>query len=345
MSADAPLLVYGLMGAGLIAYVLTAGADFGGGVWDLLARGPRAEAQRAAVTQAIAPIWEANHVWLIFVIVVMFTAFPRAYAAIAVALHIPIVIALFGVVIRGAAFTFNVYGLVAPGERQAGGPLWRAAFGWSSLLTPLPLGMTLAALCSGEITLDGAGHVTSGFLAGWLSPFAWLTGLFTLALFVLLAAAYLAAEAEDAALRQDFRRRALIMEAVTGVLALLVFLRSSVDAPTLHDALARSPWTWPIQAATAVAASVAIGLLVTGRLTAARWAVAAQVAGVVIGWGLAMDRHLILPAMPLADGGARPEVMAALLPTLAIGGLLLAPSLAYLIKVFKQRRTPGAGVH
>lgn len=328
-------LVYGLMGLGLVAYVLTAGADFGGGVWDLLARGPRAQAHRAAITRAIAPIWEANHVWLIFVIVVMFTAFPRAYSTIAIALHIPIVIALIGIVIRGAAFTFNVYGL-----DSSGGPLWRSAFGWSSLLTPVPLGMALAALCSGAITLDADGHVTSGFVAGWLTPFAWLTGLFTLALFVLLAAAYMAAESEEPALAEDFRRRALIMEGVAGCIALAVFFRSAVDAPTLHDALARSPWTWPIQGLTAAAAATAVALLLRGRLTAARWAVAAQVGLVVVGWGLAMDRHLILPAMPLADGGARPEVLAALLPTLAAGGLLLGPSLWYLLKIFKSRSDP-----
>jgi cytochrome d ubiquinol oxidase subunit II len=109
MSADLPSVLAGTIVVALTIYALTGGADFGGGVWDLLARGPRARAQRRLIADALAPIWEANHVWLIAVIVILFTAFPPAFGAIATALHIPLTAMLVGIVLRGSAFTFRSY--------------------------------------------------------------------------------------------------------------------------------------------------------------------------------------------------------------------------------------------
>jgi cytochrome d ubiquinol oxidase subunit II len=160
-------VIWLVMGAGVIAYALTAGADFGGGIWHLFARGPRAARERAAIEHAIAPIWEANHVWLIFVVVMMFTAFPSAYAVVTTALHIPVTLALIGIVVRGSAFVFHAYD-VRPREGRG---LYSFAFGLSSLVTPLFLGDVLGALSTGEIRWDGR-HVTTGFFAGWTTPFA-----------------------------------------------------------------------------------------------------------------------------------------------------------------------------
>src|SRR6476646_7696431 len=123
----------------LIVYALFAGADFGGGMWDLLAFGPRARQQREAIADAIAPVWEANHVWLILVIVLLFTAYPTAFAAIMTALHIPITIVLVGIVLRGAAFVFRKY----DGQDDATHRRWSLLFSIASFLTPLFLGMTL----------------------------------------------------------------------------------------------------------------------------------------------------------------------------------------------------------
>jgi hypothetical protein len=217
-------LIYAIMGAGLIAYVLTAGADFGGGVWDLLARGPRKEAQREAISHAIAPIWEANHVWLIFIIVLMFSAFPKAYAVIGIALHVPIVLALVGIVLRGTAFTFRAYGISPDATRRR----WGRVFGWSSSFTPLFMGMALAGVSSSAIELNGT-QVLSPLTAGWLSLFAVLVGLFALVLFMLLAAVYLTCDT-DGELQHDFRARALASEGVAGVIALLVFLTAEGGA-------------------------------------------------------------------------------------------------------------------
>lgn len=329
-----PELYFAAMGLGLIVYALTAGADFGGGVWDLFARGPRKMAQRRVVEDAIAPIWEANHVWLIFVVVVMFTIFPKAFSTIGTALHIPITLALIGIVLRGAAFTFRAYGMEAAGSARN----WGRVFSLSSVFTPVLLGVCLGALSTGDIRLVD-GRVASGFLAGWLTPFAWLVGLLSLALFALLAAVYLTAES-DGEVQEDFRRRALFMEGLAFVVAFAALFAARADAPMLFERLTGSPWTIAMQAATASAALTTVALLWTRRPHWARWSVAAQVALVVLGWGLAMDGHLVYPDLPFTNAGARPEIMAILPPALAVGTALLAPSLWLLFKVFKARKRP-----
>lgn len=321
-----------VMGLGLVAYVLTGGADLGGGAWSVFASGPRKAEQRAAVFHAIAPIWEANHVWLIFVIVLLFTVFPKAFAAVGIALHVPLALALVGIVLRGAAFSFRSYGL----EPERAERRWGRVFAWASLVTPVFLGMSAAGLSTGAIRWQG-GTVTSGFFAGWTTPFAVLAGLFALSLFVMLAALYLTLET-DGPLREDFRRRALLAEIVAGCCAALTFWRAAIDAPLLFTNLARSSWTIPVQAATALAAATVLGGLWRRRFRLARLAVVAQVTLVVVGWGFAMDRHLVLPDLPIDAAGARAPVLAALIPALGVGALLLGPSLWYLFRVFKGRQ-------
>ena len=173
----------------LILYALLGGADFGGGMWDLVATGPRATAQRKAIAAAIGPIWEANHVWLILVIVLLFTAFPRGFSAMMTALNIPLTAMLIGIVLRGAAFTFRKYGSQTDLVQWR----WSTVFGAASFFTPLCQGMTLGALATGRIRVEN-GQVTSGFLAGWLTPFALACGIFALSLFAFLAATYLTVE-------------------------------------------------------------------------------------------------------------------------------------------------------
>src|SRR5256885_546583 len=141
-------IVAAVLWLALTAYAVLAGADFGGGVWDMLARGPRAADQRRAVAAAMGPVWEANHVWLIFMITGLFTAFPAAFAALATALYIPFTIALLGIVLRGAAFAFRAHGAEAAGSRSA----WGAVFGSASIVTPVFLGAALAAAGGGFIT-------------------------------------------------------------------------------------------------------------------------------------------------------------------------------------------------
>src|SRR5262249_22244600 len=193
--------------ASLVIYALGGGADFGGGVWDLLAAGPRAGRQRETIAHAIGPIWEANHVWLILAIVLLFTCFPAAFAAIGTALHIPITVLLVGIVLRGSAFTFRSYGL-EPGHVQ---DRWGRVFACASLVSAIMLGVTLGAIPSGTLGMDPAsGQVRTDFISSWCASFPFAVGFLALALFAYLAAAYLTLETEDDDLRDDFRKRALI---------------------------------------------------------------------------------------------------------------------------------------
>src|SRR2546427_8087186 len=147
----------------LIVYALMGGADFGGGIWNLLAFGPRAKRQREAIADAIAPIWEANHVWLILVIVLLFTGFPKGFATMMTALNIPMTVMLLGIVLRGSAFVFRKYDVK---QRR-----WSTVFGMASFLTPFFQGIILGALTTGQIRVE-QGRVLTGFMAGWVAPIA-----------------------------------------------------------------------------------------------------------------------------------------------------------------------------
>src|SRR5260370_23703531 len=185
----------------LIIYALMGGADFGGGIWSLLAFGPRARRQREAIVDAIAPIWEANHVWLILVIVLLFNGFPRGFATMMTALNIPMTVMLLGIVLRGSAFVFRKYDVR---ERH-----WSTLFGMASFFTPLFQGIILGALTTGQIRVE-QGRVVTGFMAGLLTPFALSCGVFALGLFAFLAATYLTLDTQDDPdLQDDFSRPSL----------------------------------------------------------------------------------------------------------------------------------------
>lgn len=317
----------------LIAYGLTGGADYGGGVWDLLARGPRAQAHRKLISHAIGPIWEANHVWLILVIVILFTAFPSGFAVIATALHIPLTGMLIGIVLRGSAFTFRSYDLGQGGlGRRFGAP-----FAIASLLTPILLGVNLGALGSGGIMIVG-GRVVSGFVKPWLRAFPFAVGVLALCLFAYLAAVYLTVEAAQQAdepqLCEDFRRRGLLAAAVAAAVALLVFGLAKVAAPVLYAHLLR---LWPLHALTLAMSALAAAALWRRRYRLARIGAAGQVALILLGWGLSQYPYLVLPDLELHAIAAPPATLRLLLIVLALGGPILLPSFVYLFRVFKAR--------
>jgi cytochrome bd ubiquinol oxidase subunit II len=324
------LITAGLMLVALVFYALLAGADFGGGVWDLLARGPRAADQRALIADAIGPIWEANHVWLILVVVIMFTAFPPAFAVIMTALHIPLTVMLVGIVLRGAAFTFRTY----DDQRDNVQRRWGRIFAIASVATPIMLGICVGAIASGRITVEDQ-IVTSGFFAAWLAPFPWAVGGFALALFAFLAAVYLTVEAREPALQNDFRQRALLAAVAVGVLALMVFLLSGTGAPRIRAGLSASPWAWPLQIVTGGVAVGAIWALWTRRFYLARALAAAQVALILLGWGAAQYPYLVEPDITIQDAAAPPVTLRLLLIALGAGALVLFPSIYFLFRIFK----------
>jgi cytochrome bd ubiquinol oxidase subunit II len=312
--------------AALVLYALLGGADFGGGLWDLLAAGPRKAEQRALVERAIGPIWEANHVWLILVVVVLFTAFPPAFAAISIELFVPLLLLLAGIVLRGASFTFRAYH--RPGDRAQA--RWGLVFSWSSVLAPVVLGVVVGALASGRVRVAALGSAP----LAWLAPFPLAVGLFAAALFAYLAAVYLTVEAEGA-LREDFRRRAIGAGVAVFASAALCAALSWREAPLVFDGLARRPWSVALHLATAAAAVTAFAALFRGRVRAGRAAAAVQVALIVVGWGASQYPYLVVPDVTLSSASAPRSVQVALLWALAAGGAILFPMLAVLFRVFK----------
>ncbi len=318
--------------AALVAYALLAGADFGGGIWDLLAAGPRKGEQRALVEHAIGPIWEANHVWLILVVVVLFTGFPLAFAAVSTTLFTPLVLLLVGIVLRGAAFTFRAYD--DRGDRVQA--RWGLVFSGSSVLAPLLLGVIVGALASGRLRVAPDGTPLSAPLAA-LSPFTAATGLFACALFAFLAATYLAVEAEGA-LRDDFRARALVGGVAVFITAVVAAALSWSEAPVVFHGLTGRRWSLPLHAATAVAAMGAFAALLGRRFRLARLAAASQAALIVLGWGASQYPYLVVPDVTLASASGPRATQVALLVALAAGALTLFPSLYLLFRVFKGER-------
>jgi cytochrome d ubiquinol oxidase subunit II len=318
--------------AALVLYALSGGADYGGGMWDLLASGPRARRQREAIEHAIGPIWEANHVWLILVIVVLFTGFPAAFAVIMTALHIPLTAVLVGIVLRGSAFAFRKYD--APDD--AVHRRWSTLFGAASFFTPFVLGLGLGALASGDIRVVD-GRLISGFFAGWTGPFAAACGLFALGLFAFLAATYLTVDSErEPDLQADFRRRALASGLALAPTAGVTFILARDGAPRIFGGLT-SWWAPLLLAVTSVCALGALVALWSRRFRWARAAAVGQVTCVLVGWGLAQYPNIVVPDLTFTNTATAPATLRLLELALAVGAVVLLPSFAYLFYLFKGR--------
>ncbi len=325
------------MVAALTMYVLLGGADFGGGLWDLLASGPRKAAQRELVADAIGPIWEANHVWLILVVVMLFSCFPPAFARFSTLLHIPLVIMLVGIVLRGSAFTFRTY----DSQRDDVQIRWGRTFAIASTLTPVMLGVCVGATISGDlgaVRIDASAYDI--YVAPWCTPFAFAVGALTLALFAFLAAVYLTVEALDDGLREDFRTRALGAGGAVGVLAFLVLVLARSSAPFLWTRLASEQWALAIHGVTALAALTAFWALITRRWRTARFAAALQATCVVWGWAWAQFPYLLPPGITIADAAAPEATLRLVLIGLSVGFVVLVPSFWYLFRVFKRQPGP-----
>jgi cytochrome bd ubiquinol oxidase subunit II len=324
--------IAGIMLISLILYGVMGGADYGGGMWDLLASGVRAQRQRHAIAEAIAPIWEANHVWLILVVVLLFSAFPRGFSAIMIALHIPITAMLIGIVLRGSAFAFRKYDSTDDAVQRR----WSTVFGVASFFTPFFQGLTMGALATGDIHLVGD-HVTTGFFAGWLTPFAFACGLFALALFGFLAATYMTVDTRsEPDLQQDFRLRAIWAQIASVLLAVLVFITSRDGAPLMYRGLTN--WWAPLLLGwTALSALTALLALWFRSFNLARVAAVAQVTIILIGWALAQFPHLVTPNVTIQNAAAPESTLKLLLLALGAGVVVLVPSLLYLLQIFKRQ--------
>ena len=332
------LLVAGVILLALIAYGVLGGADFGGGVWDLLASGSpaRRQAQRDAIAHAMGPVWEANHVWLIFVAILLFTAFPAAFGILSATLFLPFHLVLVGITLRGVAFVFRgPFRLVgAPGPAE----VWGRIFGAASMLTPLLLGVALAAITSGALP---AGPPSAS--APWLTPFGVAVGLLTLAVCAYLAAVYLTVETErEPDVQEDFRRRALWTGAVMTFFAAAAPVVASYDAPRFWQRLTNWPAAAVILAGVVLAALSAFSVA-TRRFRLARVLAGGLVVVLLLGWALAQFPYLVYPHLTLRQAAAPAASLRFLLWTMVPGALLLIPSLAFLFRVFSSMHPPERG--
>lgn len=324
------VLAAGVVLAGLIAYAMFGGADFGGGVWTALATGPRAREQREAIFRAMGPVWETNHVWLILVVVTLFTAFPPAFADLFTALLVPLVIVLVGIVFRGAAFAFRHFGQEGPVSLPATG----AVFTIASVLTPLTMGMAVGAVAGGHITIED-GVVTSGLYGPWLHAFPIVSGLIAIAMCGFLTASYMTTRSVGA-LREDFRNRALAASLALGAATTVALPVAWWDAPLFWDRLLR-PLPLAMVGLAVVAGLCSLAVLWRRLYVLAPPVAAGTVALVIAAWGAVQYPYLVLPNVKIADAAAGRETLLYFLIALPIGSLILIPSLALLYFTFSEK--------
>jgi len=324
-------LAAGAILVSLVLYALTGGADFGGGVWALFRRGPRADERERVIVRAIGPVWETNHIWIIVAVVVLFTGFPAAYSLLSTALFLPVTLVLVGIVARGSAFAFHSYHLHRE-KRTAG---WGAVFAASSLLTPFLLGVILGAVSAGSIRGTDLDNLAGG-TRSWLAAFPLSVGSLTLSSFLYLAAVYLVLETDDPAIREDFRIRALGSLGIVVLLSIAVPIVSVRGAPGFCRALTESRWSLPLLGTNALAAAGAGIFLRSRAYRLARVCAAAQTTLLLAGWGLAQYPYLIRPDLTIRAAAASPAMLRLMLIALSAGALLLFPAIFLLFRVFKR---------
>lgn len=302
-------------------YALFAGADFGTGLWDLLAGGAKKGAPtRRLIDKALGPVWEANHVWLIFVLVLLWSGFPRPFATIMRELAIPFWLVGLGIVLRGSGFAFRKFAPTLQAARLAG-----IVFAGSSLFTPFFLGTIAGAVASGRV---GAGIEDEVI---WLSPTSILGGVLATGTCAFLAAVFLTREAEqsgDGELTEELRRKSLISGGITGLVSLAGIAVLASDAPTLFDGLTGRGAPEVIIAA--IAGSFTMVMLAQGYTSRARVAAVVAVGAVMAGWGFAQYPWILVDQVTIAEGSGHPATLTALLIAAGIATVIVVPALVLL---------------
>jgi cytochrome bd ubiquinol oxidase subunit II len=321
---------------GVVLYVVLGGADFGAGFWQL-ASGPgaRGERIREHAHEGMAPVWEANHVWLIFVLVVLWTCFPSAFASIASTLAVPLFIAAVGIILRGTA-----YALRAGAARSRELVTLDGVFGIASILTPFALGTVVGAIAAGRVPV---GNAAGSLWSSWTGAVPLMIGALAVVVGAYLAAVYLAADAMRRGvpdLERAFRTRALGTGVVAGLVAAGGLVVLHEDAHGLYRSLVAGDGL-PALIVSLVAGLATLGLVWVQRYEAARYSAALAVAAVVVGWALA-QKPVLLPGLTVSQAAAPHDTLVAVLVSVAAGGVLLAPSL-WLLFSLTLRGTLGYG--
>lgn len=316
---------------GVLAYAVFGGADFGSGFFDLTAGGARRGARlRTLVDHSIGPVWEANHVWLIFVLVVWWTGFPTAFAAAMTTLWLPLMLGLLGIVLRGASFAFRKYAATLAQAR-----LYGVVFALSSLVAPFFLGAAAGAIASGRVPAEGHGDLVTS----WLNPTGVVGGLVAGGTCAFLAGSFLVADAARSGqhdLADVLRIRTLGVGVVTGLVVFAGLVPLMNDAPTLFDGLVGR--ALPLVLLSAVAGIATLVLLWRRRYALARFTAVGAVATVVLGWGVAQYPWILVDELTFAEAAGAPATMTALTFAVGLAGVIVLPALGYLLYLTQTER-------
>ncbi|MBN2348328.1 MAG: cytochrome d ubiquinol oxidase subunit II [Bacteroidales bacterium] len=319
------------IGLSILFYTILAGADFGAGIIEIFT----GKKGINTISKAIAPVWEANHIWIIIVIVVVFNAFPVVFSTIMLVLHIPMFLVLIGIIFRGTAFTFRYYDVYQDKSHD----YYTFFFKLFSLLTPLFLGMNLGAIMLGKITLAENVSFAEKFVFPWLTPFSFMMGVFVILLFAYLAAIYLIGETTDQNNREDFKkyaRRLLIALVIAGS---FVFLTARLQG--LH--LLTDFLTSKISLACGILATLTIPVLWVWikkeKVHLIRIVAGFQTALIIVGWfGIQFPVLVSIKnaeSLTIYNSVAPDKTLAMLITALIVGLMVVIPLLLYLFKVFK----------
>jgi len=321
----------------ITAYTIFGGADFGAGFWDLVAGGAeKGDRPRQLIDHAIGPVWEANHVWLIFSFVVLWTAFAEAYASITLTLFVPLALAAFGIVLRGSGFAFRKAVFRTRDRRNFG-----AAFALSSVLVPYCFGAVAGAIASGRVP---AGRVAGNPWSSWVNPTSVLGGVLAVVVAAYLAAVYLVLDAQrqgDPVMVAYFRQRATFMAVVAGAVALAGVFVLHADARYLFDGLTSR--ALPLVIASAISGTASLVLIRRGRDRIARLCAIGVVASVVIAWGVAQWPYILPQSLEVADPAAPSGTLAALLVATVAALCIVLPGFVLLYRLDQQNMLPTEG--
>jgi cytochrome d ubiquinol oxidase subunit II len=316
-------LAAAILWTGATLYALFGGADFGAGLWDLIAGdAERGERPRALVQRSLTPVWEANHVWLIFILVVLWTAFPEAFGAVMSTLYVPIALAAVGIVLRGAGFAFRK-SIQRLEYRRAMG----AAFAISSVLTPFFMGTVVGAIAAGNVPADGNGDAFSS----WLAPLPLLTGALFVASGAYLAAIYLLSDAhraEDEPMESYFSSRALVAGLVTGAVAVCGLIALHGEAHYVYERLIVEGL--PLVIVSILCGFGVLGLLLGRGRRGLRPLAAGAVIAVIWGWGVAQFPYLLPTSLRIDQAAAPGPTLDAVLIVFVVAAILVLPALGLL---------------
>jgi cytochrome d ubiquinol oxidase subunit II len=322
----------------VVAYAIFGGADFGAGFWDLIAGGPeRGQHPRDTIEHSIGPVWEANHVWLIFIFVVLWTSFPEAYASITLTLFVPLTIAALGIVLRGASFAFRK-AVVGLRYRR----LFGAAFAVSSVLVPYCMGAIAGGIASGRVP---AGGQAGDPVKSWINPTSVVAGVLAVATVAYLAAVYLVWDARrlaDHDMADYFRRRAIVAASIVGIISFAGIFVLRADARYLFDGLASRGL--PLIILSVVCGVGALVLFVRKAARGARVLAIFAVASIIIGWGVAQWPYLLPESLTFSAAAAPSGTLAAVLVVVVLAAIIVVPGFALLFVLHEKDLLPEEGV-